>query len=88
MLIVKEVVPRGLRARAAFWADRNISGDRGVSPIGPVQLTDLISAVDPALVPRTTPLLEVDYPNYCLVFTRGWAGTYRSRFGPVLGPGQ
>lgn len=69
MLLIKELVPSGPRSAAAFWADRNISGDRGVSPISPVELVDLVRSVHPTVGLRTTPLIDLDHPNYMLVFS-------------------
>ncbi|MCW2681159.1 MAG: hypothetical protein JWM62_2560 [Frankiales bacterium] len=68
LLVVKDIVPAGVRSGLAFWADRNISGDRGVQAIGPAELTDLVCGVRPDLVVSPTGLLDVDAPNYCLVF--------------------
>lgn len=71
VLVVKEIIPQGFRSRLAFWADRNISGDRGVRAIGPVELVDLVRSVLPDARVEQTGLADVDYPNYCLVFRRG-----------------
>lgn len=68
LLIVKDIVPAGMRSGLAFWSDRNISGDKGVEAISPAALTDLICAVRPDLVVTPTGLIDVDAPNYCLVF--------------------
>lgn len=70
VLVVKDVVPQGIRSAFAFWADRNISGDKAVSPIGPTALVDLVRSVRPDLSVESTPLLDIDYPNY-LVVLRG-----------------
>ena len=68
VLIVKELVPQGVRSWAAFWADRNISRDPCVVPIGPAELVTLVRSVWPTAQVETTGLQEVDHPNYCLVF--------------------
>jgi hypothetical protein len=69
VVIVKDIVPQGFRSALAFWADRNISGDRAVRPIGPMELTGLFRNARLELEPRATGLVDVDYPNYMLVFT-------------------
>ena len=74
LLVVKDIVPEGFRSWLAFWADRNISGDRGVTPISPAALVDLVQEVRPDLVVSATNLIELDFPNYCLVF-RGAGST-------------
>ena len=68
-LIVKDIIPQGARSALAFWADRNISGDRGVQAISPTELVDLVRVVWPDAQVTRTPLADVDFPNYCLVFT-------------------
>lgn len=68
-LIIKELVPSGARSALAFWADRNISGDRGVEAVSPAALVDLVRGVWPQALVRTTTLVDTDYPNYALVFT-------------------
>ncbi len=68
ILVVKDIVPAGLRSWLAFWADRNISGDRGVSAISPAELNTLVTSVRQDLQMESTPLLEMDAPNYCVVF--------------------
>lgn len=67
-LIIKELVPQGVRSWVAFWADRNISRDPCVVPIAPAELVTLVRSVWPTAKVETTGLQEVDYPNYCLVF--------------------
>jgi hypothetical protein len=67
-LIVKDIVPQGARSRLAFWADRNISGDRGVQAIGPAEMVTLVRSVWPKSRVEATDLVDVDHPNYCLVF--------------------
>jgi hypothetical protein len=69
-IMVKDLVPQGARSRLAFWADRNISGDREVSAISPAELTNLIRGVDPSLSVRATGLVNLDFPSYLLIFTR------------------
>lgn len=68
LVVVKDVDLGGLRSRAAFWADRYISGDRGVVPMPPGPLTEMMLAADPGLQVETTTLYDVDRPNYCLIF--------------------
>jgi 2-polyprenyl-6-hydroxyphenyl methylase/3-demethylubiquinone-9 3-methyltransferase len=68
VLVVKDIVPQGVRSAAAFWADRNISGDRDVAAIGPAETVALVRSVWPGCTVETTALQEIDYPNYCLVF--------------------
>ena len=58
VVIVKDIVPTGARSRLAFWADRNISGDRAVTPISPGQLTTLLQSVAPNLGVQSTALLR------------------------------
>ncbi len=70
VIAVKEIVPQGVRSACAFWADRNISGDRGVTALSPSELLDLMHAADGRLRSTVTPLLDVDRPNYCVVFHR------------------
>jgi hypothetical protein len=67
VLVVKDIVPHGFRSAFAFWADRNISGDKEASAIGPMELVDLVRSVRPNLSVESTPLLNIDYPNYLLV---------------------
>lgn len=67
-LIVKDLVPQGARSALAFWADRNISGDRDVEAIAPGACVELVRSVWPGAQVATTGLADVDYPNYCLVF--------------------
>ncbi len=68
-LIVKELVPSGARSALAFWADRNISGDKGVQAVSPAALVDLVHRVWPEAAVTTTTLADRDFPNYMLVFT-------------------
>ena len=68
VVIVKDIVPQGARSALAFWADRNISGDRAVKAIGPAELSSLIREARPGLSVESTGLLGEDYPNYLLVF--------------------
>lgn len=75
MLIVKDIIPQGARSALAFWADRNISGDRGVQAISPAELVDLVRVVWPEAHVARTALADVDFPNYCLVFTDRPPGT-------------
>ena len=67
-LIIKELVPQGVRSRVAFWADRNISRDPCVEPIGPAATVTLVRSVWAASTVEVTELQHVDFPNYCLVF--------------------
>lgn len=68
LLIVKDVAPGGLRAGLSVFADRWISGDRGVQLIGPRDACALVARVFPSHVADETPLLDRDRPNYCIVF--------------------
>jgi hypothetical protein len=68
MLIIKELVPQGARSRAAFWADRNISRDPCVEPIGPAGIVKLVRSVWAGSTVQVTELQHIDFPNYCLVF--------------------
>jgi O-methyltransferase domain len=68
LIIVKDIVPEGFRSWLSFWSDRYISGDSGANPISPVTLVNLIQKVRPNLEVHSTNLLDVDFPNYCLVF--------------------
>jgi hypothetical protein len=67
-LVVKELIPQGARSGLAFWADRHISGDRGVQALGPAALVGLVRSVWPGAEVTATGLADVDHPNYCLVF--------------------
>jgi hypothetical protein len=67
-LVVKEVAPGGLRSALSVWADRWVSGDRGVELLAPADARALVAAVFPELVAREVPLYERDRPNYCFVF--------------------
>jgi hypothetical protein len=69
MIAVKDVEPKGLRARLGFAADRYISGDRNVNPIRQADLIDLFREVRPDIRCETTALSDEDPPNYCLVFS-------------------
>ena len=68
-LIVKDLIPQGARSALAFWADRFISGDRGVAAVSPSACVDLVRGVWPEAQVTQTRLADEDYPNYCLVFT-------------------
>lgn len=69
VVIVKDIIPFGARSAFAFWADRNITGDKGVRAVGPAELVDIVRSVWPEARVRSTGLERVDNPNYCLVFT-------------------
>jgi hypothetical protein len=69
LVIVKDVQPTGLRARTAFWADRYVSGDRGVTPIELAEVVDLFRSIRPDIVASPTTLLAHDHPNYCVVLS-------------------
>jgi hypothetical protein len=68
LLVVKDVAPGGFRAWLSVFADRWVSGDRGVELIGPREACALVARVFPGWVARETPLLARDRPNYCVVF--------------------
>jgi hypothetical protein len=68
LVIVKDIVPQGARSALAFWADRNISGDRAVKAIGPAELTTLMRTANPGLSVESTELVSEVYPNYMLIF--------------------
>jgi hypothetical protein len=68
VVVVKDIVPQGARSALAFWADRNISGDRAVQAISPAELARLMREADPRLTAEPTNLLDEDYPNYLVVF--------------------
>jgi hypothetical protein len=70
LIMVKDLVPQGARSRLAFWADRNISGDREVAAISPAELTNLMRSVEPSLRVESTGLVSIDYPSYLLIFSR------------------
>jgi hypothetical protein len=70
VIVVKDVAPQGVRSRLGFWADRNISGDRELQPVSPGDVAGLLKAVDPDLQVSSTPLISVDFPNFCLVFSK------------------
>lgn len=72
VIIVKDIIPHGLRSRLAFWADRNISGDHLVEAAGPVEVSALLRSTIPGLRVESSRLAEKDYPNYCIVY-RGMA---------------
>jgi hypothetical protein len=68
-LIVKDMLPHGPRAVAAFWADRHISQDDCVEPLGPAAVVSLVRSVWAESKVAVTDLQRVDYPNFCLVFS-------------------
>jgi hypothetical protein len=69
-LVVKEIAPRGWRARLSLLSDRYVTGDRHVELLAPDDAKRLVSSVFPQLVAKDTALLERDAPNYCIVFER------------------
>jgi 2-polyprenyl-3-methyl-5-hydroxy-6-metoxy-1,4-benzoquinol methylase len=69
-IVVKDIVPQGARSWLAFWADRNISGDRQVSAISPAELVSLFASVRTDVRVESRALVAFDYPNYCLVITQ------------------
>jgi len=68
LLVVKEVAPRGWRARLGLLSDHYVTGDRHAALVTPDEVKRLVKAVFPDAVARDTPLLERDHPNYCIVF--------------------
>lgn len=69
-IIVKDVEPGGARATLGRLADRYVSGDRSVAPVGREAVRRLIRDAFGADVASTeTGLFAADPPNYALVFT-------------------
>jgi hypothetical protein len=69
-LIIKDVEPGSPRARAGYWADRYITGDRSVSPIGRRELISLVTTHLGPLRHEETALYDRDSPNYAISFFR------------------
>lgn len=70
VLVVKDVEPGYPRARLGYWADRLITGDRLVSPVGRLELRGMIGRSLPGYRCEETGLFAADAPNYALVFQR------------------
>jgi hypothetical protein len=70
-LVVKDVEPGSFRATLSFLADRYVSGDKKVKLVGAEEMVSLVRAAFPAASYERTRLLDVDRPNYCLVFAVG-----------------
>ena len=72
-VIIKDVEPDGsIRARLNYLADRYISNDREVTPIGAEELTGLLSkCLGPGISVELTDLYEREPPHYALVITGG-----------------
>lgn len=68
LLVVKDVSPGGIRSRAAWLADRYISGDRQVRFLGADEMKTLVCAAIPGCPSRETDLLGRDAPNYMIAF--------------------
>lgn len=69
-IIVKDVEPGFARARLGYWADKYITGDKAVSPIGRAELTSLVQYCLGPMRCDETCLFADDRPNYALVFFR------------------
>jgi 2-polyprenyl-3-methyl-5-hydroxy-6-metoxy-1,4-benzoquinol methylase len=67
-IVIKDIDPGSFRSTMSYLADRYISGDRNVQLTGQSEMVELVRATFPAAVARPTRLVEVDAPNYCLVF--------------------
>lgn len=67
-LLIKDVEPVGARAWLGAWADRNITGDRQVAPIGRTELRALVDTSIGPNVATETALFGQDAPNYAIVF--------------------
>ena len=67
-LIVKDVEPGFPRARLGYWADRYVTGDRAVSPIGRADLIALVQSAVGRMRHEETALFATDAPNYAVVF--------------------
>lgn len=69
-IVVKDVEPGFARARLGYWADRYVTGDRAVSPIGRADLTALVREAIGPLRREESELFAVDAPNYAVAFYR------------------
>jgi 2-polyprenyl-3-methyl-5-hydroxy-6-metoxy-1,4-benzoquinol methylase len=76
-LVIKDIAPGTPRAALAYLTDRYISGDRTVQQTSQGALVDLVRSIFPESEHRSTNLIEVDPPNYSLIFTVPRGGAAR-----------
>jgi 2-polyprenyl-3-methyl-5-hydroxy-6-metoxy-1,4-benzoquinol methylase len=69
-IIIKDVEPGSPRALLGYWADRYVTGDTLISPVGRDEVRALVSATLGPLRVEETVLFAADKPNYALVFCR------------------
>lgn len=67
-LLVKDIEPGHPIAWLSFYADRYVSGDKGVSLVSMKEMTDLVNAALPSYEGRELGLLDRNAPNYILMF--------------------
>ena len=68
-IILKDVEPGSWRASLGFWSDRYITGDRNVCPISSDRVKTLFEKFLGPLHREDTNLINVDGPNYAIIFT-------------------
>lgn len=68
VLILKDMAPKGLKAKLALWADLYISGDRNVVLLTPERATEMVEAAG-QLRARASLLDPADQPNYAIAFS-------------------
>jgi hypothetical protein len=69
-IIIKDVEPGSPRAFLGYWADRYLTGDALVRPVGRDEVRALVRATLGPLRVEETGLFASDSPNYALVFFR------------------
>ena len=68
-LMIKDVRPGTPRAFLAYCADRYISGDKQVGFLHEQAIEELVGGSLPHLRARRTSLIEVDSPNFSILFS-------------------
>jgi len=69
-IIIKDVEPGHLKSYLAFLADKYISGDKYVTPVGKKEMIKYMKDIIPTIKFYETNLFRNNMPNYCLVFNR------------------